>query len=449
MLIDFKIKNFKSFYNSTTISMVADNKKREMIERLIKIAGNKRTEKNIIPSMVIYGANASGKTSIINAFQTLKDIITNGTIKKHINNKSIKDLELDPFIHDANKMKEPIEFNITFKTDMNIYNYVLKIVATSIDEEERKIQKEELNIINYKVKGTSIQEEKINLYSRDEKAIFIGRDVIEKLLNEDLSYLKETEKLVEILSQNMDEQDLFLTAGFKSNISLKTTNDIVNWFQDYLVTVMDFNDRKLLIKVNDNIKNNIIFMNDSLKKLTKLADFGPQKIGLVKNKDTGNYELTSFYEPKNTKTGLAIESRGIESRGTVKLLEFWLPFMKNFKKGATFILDEFDSSIHPELIGGILDLFNNPEINTSHSQIIFNTHNPLYLQKRFFRRDQIMFVDKDEDTYISSVYKLSDFNVRNDNNYMNKYFEGEFGALPYIDFVSVLENSKEDDEVEE
>ena len=445
MLIELKIKNFKSFYNSAMISMVADNKKREMKERLIKIAGNDNTEKNILPSIVIYGSNASGKTSIINAFQTLKDIIINGTIKKQINNKSINDLELDSFIHDAKKMKEPIEFNITFKTNINIYNYILKIIASSIDNEERKIKEEELNIVNYKVKGTSIQKEKINIYKRDEKEISISGDIIEKVLNEDLSYLKETEKLVEILSKNMDDQDLFLTAGFKSNISLKTANDIVNWFQDYLITVIDFNDSKLLIKANDNIKDNVIYMNKSLENLTKMADFGPQRIVFVKNKDTGNYELTSLYEPKETKTGLAIDSRGIESRGTVKLLEFWIPFMKNFKKGSTFILDEFDSSIHPELIGGILDLFNNPEINTAHSQIIFNTHNPLYLQKRFFRRDQIMFVDKDEDTYISSVYKLSDFNVRNDNNYMNKYFEGEFGALPYIDFASALENSEEDD----
>ena len=444
MLIDLKIKNFKSFYNYTTISMVANNKKRELKERLIKIAGNDKTEKNILPSMVIYGANASGKTSIITAFKTLKEIIINGTIKKQINSKEVKDLELDSFIHEAKKMKEPIEFDITFKTDMNIYNYILKIVATSIYEEERRIKEEELNIVNYKVQGTSIQEVKINIYKRQEKGVSINGDIIEKLLNEDLSYLKDTEKIIEILSKNMDDQDLFLTAGFKSNISLKTANDIVNWFQEYLITVIDLNDSKLLIRLKDENEDDGIIANIQLSKLTKIADFGPQRIVLVKDKDTGNYELTSLYEPKGTEKGIAIDSRGIESRGTIKLLEFWIPFMNLFKKGGIFILDEFDSSIHPELIGGILDLFNNPEINTKHSQIIFNTHNPLYLQKRFFRRDQIVFVDKDEDNYMSSVYKLSDFNVRNDNNYLNKYFEGEFGALPYIDFASALEDSKEE-----
>ena len=446
MLIEFNIKNFKSFYNNTNISMVADNMKREKKDRLFKIAGNSKTEKNILPSMVIYGANASGKTNIISAFQLLREIIVNGTIKPEINNSIIDEIEIDSFIHDAKKMKETIEFNITFKTDMYVYNYILKIIPNiPITKEERIISAEELNIVEYKVLGTSIQENKLNLFKRNKNEIVLNKENIIKILKIDNNYLEPIE---EILSQNMDKQDLFLTTGFKSNISLKVATDVIQWFQEYLLIVLNFSNYKLLITSKNN-ENNIILFNGAIEKLTKMADFGPQKIALVKNKNKGNYELTSIYEPKGVEGGIIVESKSIESKGTMKLLEFWMPFLKYFKKGATFILDEFDSSIHPELIGGILDLFNNPEINKAHSQIIFNTHNPIYLQKRFFRRDQIMFVDKDEETYISSVYKLSDFNLRTDNNYMNKYFEGEFGALPYIDFASIIEgNSKEGDEVE-
>ena len=176
-----------------------------------------------------------------------------------------------------------------------------------------------------------------------------------------------------------------------------------------------------------------------MDKLVKLADFGPQQIGYIKNPNTGKYALSSIYTPKGADTSLAINSKIIESKGTVKLIDFWILFMNEFKKGGTFILDELDGSIHPELIGGIIDLFNNEEINTNNAQLIFNTHNPLYLQKRFFRRDQIMFVEKDEKTYMSNVYKLSNFDVRNDINYMKNYFEGKFGALPFIDFESALD----------
>ena len=131
MLIEFNIKNFKSFYNKTNISMVADNMKREKKDRLFKIAGNSKTEKNILPSMVIYGSNASGKTNMISAFQLLREIIVNGTIKPEINNSIIDEIEIDSFIHDAKKMREPIEFNIVFKTDMYVYNYILKIISNN------------------------------------------------------------------------------------------------------------------------------------------------------------------------------------------------------------------------------------------------------------------------------------------------------------------------------
>lgn len=72
----------------------------------------------------------------------------------------------------------------------------------------------------------------------------------------------------------------------------------------------------------------------------------------------------------------------IESRGTIKLIDFWVRFMKASENGGIFVLDEFDSSIHPELVIGILDLFNNLETNIKNAQLIFNTHNPLYLQNK-------------------------------------------------------------------
>ena len=87
---------------------------------------------------------------------------------------------------------------------------------------------------------------------------------------------------------------------------------------------------------------------------------------------------------------------------------------------------------------GIIDLFNNPEINREKAQLVFNTHNPIFLQEKFFRRDQIVFVEKDRETYMSKVYKLSDFNIKSGSNYMKQYFEGNFGAIPFIDFEDII-----------
>ncbi len=437
MLLEFKIKNYKSFYNETVISMFANSAKRDYTERLIKI--NKTSNKKVLPSMVIYGANASGKTSIISAINLLKQIIINGTIKKQIKNKEIQELDICSFIHDNKKMNEPMHLEITFKTKNYIYNYALDIVATYL-KKDRKIVNEELNIVEFKNIGTSIKETKTNIFKRNENSVEINKNKeIMNILEKKENFIDEANNLEKRLSENLDKEDLFLTAGFKSMINLKMSNDVLNWFQEQLITVVDFNEKEPLVNFNDeNSEDIIVYRNKMLDKLIKIADFGPQEFGYIKDNSTGKYTLNSFYTPKGSKAGIIINSKTIESKGTLKLIDFWITFMEYFKKGGVFILDELDCSIHPELIGGIIDLFNNKDININNSQLIFNTHNPLYLQKRFFRRDQIMFVEKDEETYMSSTYKLSDFDLRNDVNYMKNYFEGKFGALPFIDFESTL-----------
>lgn len=446
MLLNFKIKNFKSFYNNTEISMFADNGKRELKERLINVSNKKSVTKNVIPSMVIYGSNASGKTSIISAINMLKQIVINGTIKEQIKNEDISKLEISSFIHDIKKMKEPIHLEITFKTEEYIYNYLLEIVATYINS-ERKIVNEELNIVEYKNVGTSVKEEKINIYRRNEDSIELDKTIeTAKILGKDEKFISESKDLEKIFSENLDKEDLFLTTGFKSMISLKMSTDILNWFQKKLITVVDFDTKEPLINFDDEGKKNKVFISNQLNRLLKLADFGPQNIGYMKDNNTGKYSLNSFYSPKGEKMGIMINSRMIESRGTIKLIDFWVRFMKVFKNGGIFVLDEFDSSIHPELVIGILDLFNNLETNTKNAQLIFNTHNPLYLQNKIFRRDQIMFVEKDKDTYMSSIYKLSEFDIRNDASYMKNYFEGNFGALPFIDFELALDTEEGADE---
>lgn len=447
MLLNFVIKNYKSFYNKTDISMIANNAQKDFKERLINITGKKTINKSVLPSIVIYGANASGKTSIISAINMLKQIVINGTIKKQIKNKDIRELDICSFIHDNKKINEPIHLEITFKTKENIYNYILNIIATYINP-MRKIVSEELNIIEYKKIGTSVKENIINIYKRLENSVELNKDEYAiKLLGKNEEFYNELENLEKTFSENLDKEDLFLTTGFKSMISIKISNDILNWFQDKLITIVDFNVKEPLVSFTDNEDKEMkVFRNNQLDKLVKIADFGPQKIGYIKDNDTGRYTLNSFYNPKGAKHGIIIDSKIIESKGTIKLIDFWIGFLEYFNKGGVFVLDEFDCSIHPELVSGIIDLFNNKDINQNNAQLIFNTHNPLYLQKKFYRRDQIMFVEKDESTFMSNVYKLSDIEIRNDANYMKNYFEGKFGALPFIDFESVLDIKEGADE---
>lgn len=107
-------------------------------------------------------------------------------------------------------------------------------------------------------------------------------------------------------------------------------------------------------------------------------------------------------------------------------------------------LDELDASIHPMALMNIISIFHNDEINRNHAQLVFNTHNPIFLNKNIFRRDEIKFVERSDDTHYSSLYSLSDFGtsgregVRKNDDYMKNYFVDRYGAIRDVDFSGIF-----------
>ena len=113
--------------------------------------------------------------------------------------------------------------------------------------------------------------------------------------------------------------------------------------------------------------------------------------------------------------------------------------------GATLVVDEFDASIHPMALMNILNIFHNDEINIHHAQLIFNTHNPIFLNSNLLRRDEIKFAERDGDSHQSTIYALSDFGtagengVRKNEDYLKNYFISRYGAIKDIDFTPIFE----------
>jgi len=110
--------------------------------------------------------------------------------------------------------------------------------------------------------------------------------------------------------------------------------------------------------------------------------------------------------------------------------------------GGTLIVDEFDASIHPIALMNIINIFHNDDINIHNAQLIFNTHNPIFLNANLYRRDEIKFVERDEYTHFSSHYSLSDFGtagksgVRKNEDYMKNYFVDRYGAIKDVDYAA-------------
>lgn len=393
----------------------------------------------ILPTTVIYGANASGKSNIIMSLALMREMILSGSLDK--SDEYLSRLELFPFIH--SESTEPIEFEIEFIHNECHVCYRLGISVGRIKKTKRRIAFEELTLINRSNKS-------VPLFRRDENKIEIMKD--KKAL--DIIDFKEG-LLVGFESQinkNLDDAVLFLSGAFKSTISSKIADAIIDFFRDKLIVISDFTLKQanLVFATDDRPKKDFFAWNNILDGFVKNSDFGPQSIlfrskksddgrpAEIQSDDTTEMQLVSIYEYGDQSFMLPAEV--MESRGTLKLLDFAIPFADVFNSGGVFVLDEFDASIHPEIIKGILALFNNADINKNKAQLIFTTHNPIYLSSSIFRRDQIRFIEKNDETYESIIYSLDDLEkVRNDHNYLINYFKGNYGALPYQDFSKLLE----------
>ena len=155
--------------------------------------------------------------------------------------------------------------------------------------------------------------------------------------------------------------------------------------------------------------------------------------------------LKAVYVEKTTDKAAAIAADIFESYGTIRFINMFPLVIRAMQTGGTLVVDEFDASIHPMALMSIINVFHNDDVNVHHAQLIFNTHNPIFLNSNLFRRDEIKFVERDDDTHESMLYALSDFGttgdkgVRKHEDYLSKYFISQYGAIKDIDFTPIFE----------
>ena len=246
----------------------------------------------------------------------------------------------------------------------------------------------------------------------------------------------ETGKI--IAQKNLKLDELFLTNGFKSIIAPKLAEAVINWFEDKLHIIYHAQNFHIMPVVDN---RRVINLPPYIKDIAKSIGLASNNIVYFKENEQLPPALYSVFENLNN---IGVIAEAIESYGTLRLINLLLPLMQTFIDGMTLVVDEFDCSLHPMVVMSIIGLFHNPDINKNNAQLIFNTHNPIFLSKDLFRRDEIKFVDRGEDQ-ISELYSLADFptsgkgSVRNTTEYMKNYFVSRYGAIKDIDFAPIFE----------
>lgn len=429
MLLEFKMKNFKSFREEMDFKMVPAQKIKDLEFSLLskKIKGK---EVKALSTAAIYGPNSSGKTNIIAGMEVFRAVILRGNIKNNDEittpNAAVDKLELIPNID--NKQIQPVFFDIRFLVEEMIIELKLELeLGFFLDSNyDRKITTEELWINN------------VFIYKRTDTVEFGKIETIQNYFIE--SFSKETAE--KISQTNLDKQELFLSGIFKTLYSKKIYDIIYDWFKNKFKILYHADMIRFSPMISSKDKEKKYYIDESLNKIAR--DFGltSENIAYPINQDKDSVEPLSMIQIMGTKEKAILPAELFESFGTIRFLNIFPLLLVTINTGATIVIDELDASIHPMAIMNIINIFHNDEINKKSAQLIFNTHNPIFLNNTLLRRDEIKFVEKEENGSVH--YSLSDFGtsgkngVRNTEDYMKNYFINKYGAIKNIDFSGVF-----------
>jgi len=420
MLLQFIVSNFGSIKNEVLFSLVPSQDKSHPENLLL----SGKFKANAITA--IYGANASGKSTLFKA-------MTNAIVYIRASNlyQVGQPIPVVPYKFCDNPENNPTKFEFTFiAEDGRKYVYGFSATTKAVLEEYLYCYKS--------AKMSMVFERKNDIYefSRGDKSILLP------------------------LTRMNTSNKLFLSTATVWNA--EQTMIPFKWFAekiDTLTSLVDFTGIALE-EYRAHKEENIAFV----LKLMKQADINITDVTVetkeVKPQTVGGFSLDGLVinnqiikPPTNYRveiiTGHSVtDESGIkrkfelslneESMGSIQLFYF-APFLKRtLETGKVLMIDEIDRSLHPFIVKFLINVFRNKEMNQHGAQLIFTTHETAILSLDIFRRDEVYFTEKDNETGITDLYALDDFAVRKDDNIEKGYLLGRYGAIPFLQTEEIV-----------
>ncbi|WP_291727216.1 AAA family ATPase [Bernardetia sp.] len=438
MLIRFVVSNFLSFDEETEFNMLAGNFKQHK-QHVYKVGKLK-----VLRAAAIYGANAAGKSNLIKAIDTLKNIVEEGGVFSFLEQKKFK---LNP----ANKEK-PIQFEMEFSIKNKIYAYGISINKGKIKEEwlyESGITKEDKLIFE----RTTDKKGKINI----------------RLGKRQLSAKQKL--LIELLEENLIKEDETVIGKFEL-LKIREVTMCRNWIADSLLVVYPqdkpsnfFINRFIvseggkegienIVKILDlgiaTLKTELIEGQDYFGKDYEQDYFEEIMVGVGEDRSIIYHEENGLLHLVKIDDKLYVEKvvslhKGTdgnvefnleeESLGTQRMVDFIPLFFLMLVKDMVVLIDEIDQSLHVNLLYRFLE--ESLKNEDAQGQLIFTTHESNLLDLNILRPDEIWFAEKDRSKGSTQFYSLSEFKPRYDLDIRKGYLQGRYGAIP---FLADLEN---------
>lgn len=377
----------------------------------------------ILPMAAIYGANASGKSNIYNAFRYMADYVIE-SFKYGDEEEKFEEYRPTPFLFDSvsNDAESSFEVYFTIPGDkaQKTYNYGFCVDRHGVTEEW----------LNVKAKT-----------ARKYTSVFY-RSTEESML--DLSGLPKNSR--DNIQVALEKQVLIVSLGAKLKVT--KCKDIRDWFMAN--EFADFGDPFTNFFLSRRLPKGFVDDDSVQKKVIEyfasfdehIKDFEIEKLPHDADSKEETYKISSLHKKIDSDTFAAIPL-SMESAGTLKMFALYPELQDVLEKGSVFFIDELNARLHPLLVRNFLLTFLNPEINTKHAQLIFTTHDTWQLSNQLLRRDEVWFTEKDEQG-ISKLYSLADFvdesgaRIRKDESYEKNYLIGKYGAIPTLKSIDIF-----------
>jgi len=407
MILEIRFSNFFSINEEVILDLRAGNintiKTKSLSNNIFKY-----DDIEVLKTVALYGANASGKSNIIKTIQFCNAMVYES--HKH-NENSVFNFSKFKFNNFPNK---PSTYCIRFVISDIEYKYSFSLNKTEILTESlyhypngRKAKVFERNEKAGKTKRDK--------YSFGTSVIKRPFDVAESTSNKTL-YISRASQMDRELPKKVFK---FFYSTFilrHSNYSIKHVDTLIKLYKDKLLKALQLADSDI-IDFKQNLKKE--------KGKNMKANLDTEEV-FFEETEVERLEIKTYHK---FAPNVSFDFNTEESNGTIKLFLMMLTILDVVKNNKILLIDEIEDSLHPKIVEYIIQIFNASE----NAQLIFSTHNTNLLDLNKFRKDQIWFVNKKEDGG-SDLYSLYDYSDFRDNMDLEKaYLQGRFDSIPIVD----------------
>lgn len=434
MLLRFGVRNHLSLRDYQEVSCIA-SAGYEDLPHTFAVEGLKQKEQEVLPVLAVYGANAAGKSNVLDAISFFSYAVRRSY-----------------FWEDEGKIP-----HVFFSLD-----------STGCDTESLYDSDVVIEGIRYQygfaITKDGIKKEWLYAYPKSVRNILFQRDFSDEAEAEIYfgPSLKKITPAWKTIAEN--RKSLMLSAAGRKENEHDQLTAVFNYFSKNFKTVRINNgggEAELAEEIPEE------GMRKKLVEILRMADFGIVDVEVEVVPVAGEMldltnDLVDFLKakfekfqsidgiPAQLKENKKINFRHAgadgetylvryanESSGTKYLAKLLVPVMAALENGSLLVVDEITTNLHTKISEGIVRLFTSPEINKNHAQFIFSTHDTNLLSRELLRRDEIWFAEKDIEG-ATCIYPLSDFKTRKTDNIEKGYLQGRFGAIPFVGDIGKL-----------